>query len=75
MQVERERETRSMRVMSMRLTFTTLLKDRAPSPPLLSEARGLTMEWNEENLVVTTVWASKEEATSRALCWMRMVFQ
>ena len=60
MQVKRERETRSMQMMSGQpwetVTLTTLSKDRSLFPPLLSEARELAMKGNEGKLVVMTAW-------------------
>ena len=60
MQVKRERETRSMQMMSGQpwetVTLTTLSKDRYLFPHLLSEARELAMKGHEGKLVVMTAW-------------------
>ena len=60
MQVKRERETRSMQVMSglpwETVTLTTLSKDRNLFPSLLGEARELAMKGQEGKLVVMTAW-------------------
>ena len=60
MQVKRERETRSMQMMSGQpwetVTLTTLSKDRYLFPRLLSEARELAMKGHEGKLVVMTAW-------------------
>lgn len=60
MQVKRERETRSMQMMSGQpwetLTLTTLSKDRSLFPSLLGEARELAMKGQEGKLVVMTAW-------------------
>jgi mitochondrial chaperone BCS1 len=60
MQVKRERETRSMQMMSGQpwetVTLTTLSKDRNLFPSLLGEARELAMKGNEGKLVVMTAW-------------------
>lgn len=60
MQVKRERETRSMQMMSGQpwetVTLTTLSKDRDLFPSLLGEARELAMKGNEGKLVVMTAW-------------------
>ena len=60
MQVKRERETRSMQMMSGQpwetVTLTTLSKDRYLFPSLLGEARELAMKGNEGKLVVMTAW-------------------
>jgi chaperone BCS1 len=59
-QVKRERETRSMQMMSGQpwetVTLTTLSKDRNLFPHLLSEARELAMRGHEGKLVVMTAW-------------------
>ncbi|KDR73505.1 hypothetical protein GALMADRAFT_251212 [Galerina marginata CBS 339.88] len=60
MQVKRERETRSMQLMSgtpwETVTLTTLSRDRKLFPELLSEARDLAMHGNEGKLVIHTAW-------------------
>ncbi|KAF5380833.1 hypothetical protein D9615_004065 [Tricholomella constricta] len=60
MQVKRERETRSMQLMSgvpwETVTLTTLSRDRALFPRLLSEARDLAMKGHEGKLVIHTAW-------------------
>ncbi|PFH54207.1 hypothetical protein AMATHDRAFT_488 [Amanita thiersii Skay4041] len=60
MQVKRERETRSMQLMSgvpwETVTLTTLSRDRALFPELLSEARDLAMRGHEGKLVIHTAW-------------------
>ena len=60
MQVKRERETRSVQMMSGQpwetVTLTTLSKDRNLFPSLLSEARELAMKGHEGKLVVMTAW-------------------
>ncbi|TFK55112.1 hypothetical protein OE88DRAFT_1732380 [Heliocybe sulcata] len=60
MQVKRERETRSMQLMSgvpwETLTLTTLSRDRVLFPRLLSEARDLAMKGQEGKLVIHTAW-------------------
>ncbi|KAG6814523.1 hypothetical protein H0H92_000049 [Tricholoma furcatifolium] len=60
MQVKRERETRSMQLMSgvpwETVTLTTLSKDRGLFPKLLSEARDLAMKGQEGKLVIHTAW-------------------
>ena len=60
MQVKRERETRSMQMMSGQpwetVTLTTLSKDRNLFSSLLTEARELAMKGNEGKLVVMTAW-------------------
>ncbi|KAF8623466.1 hypothetical protein AX15_006250 [Amanita polypyramis BW_CC] len=59
-QVKRERETRSMQLMSgvpwETVTLTTLSRDRALFPELLSEARDLAMRGQEGKLVIHTAW-------------------
>ncbi|KAF8637345.1 hypothetical protein AX17_002845 [Amanita inopinata Kibby_2008] len=59
-QVKRERETRSMQLMSgvpwETVTLTTLSRDRALFPQLLSEARDLAMHGHEGKLVIHTAW-------------------
>ncbi|KAF8643766.1 hypothetical protein AX16_008785 [Volvariella volvacea WC 439] len=60
MQVKRERETRSMQLMSgtpwETVTLTTLSRDRDLFPSLLSEARDLAMRGHEGKLVIYTAW-------------------
>ncbi|KAJ3560744.1 hypothetical protein NP233_g10634 [Leucocoprinus birnbaumii] len=60
MQVKRERETRSMQLMSgvpwETVTLTALSRDRFLFPQLLAEARDLAMRGNEGKLVVHTAW-------------------
>ncbi|KAF9469188.1 BCS1 N terminal-domain-containing protein [Collybia nuda] len=60
MQVKRERETRSMQLMSgvpwETVTLTTLSRDRTLFPQLLSEARDLAMRGQEGKLVIHTAW-------------------
>ncbi|KAG6833699.1 hypothetical protein H0H87_002896 [Tephrocybe sp. NHM501043] len=60
MQVKRERETRSMQLMSgvpwETVTLTTLSRDRDLFPRLLSEARDLAMKGQEGKLVIHTAW-------------------
>ncbi|KAF8969838.1 BCS1 N terminal-domain-containing protein [Flammula alnicola] len=60
MQVKRERETRSMQLMSgtpwETVTLTTLSRDRKLFPELLSEARDLAMRGQEGKLVIHTAW-------------------
>ncbi|KAG5647276.1 hypothetical protein DXG03_000812 [Asterophora parasitica] len=60
MQVKRERETRSMQLMSgvpwETVTLTTLSRDRTLFPRLLSEARDLAMKGQEGKLVIHTAW-------------------
>ncbi|KAG5638278.1 hypothetical protein H0H81_000924 [Sphagnurus paluster] len=60
MQVKRERETRSMQLMSgvpwETVTLTTLSRDRSLFPRLLSEARDLAMKGQEGKLVIHTAW-------------------
>lgn len=62
-QVKRERETRSMQLMSgvpwETVTLTTLSRDRALFPPLLSEARDLAMRGQEGKLVIHTAWGTE----------------
>lgn len=59
-QVKRERETRSMQLMSgvpwETVTLTTLSRDRTLFPELLSEARDLAMSGHEGKLVINTAW-------------------
>lgn len=63
MQVKRERETRSMQIMSGQpwetVTLTTLSRDRNLFPSLLSEARELAMKGHEGKLVVMTAWGTE----------------
>ncbi|KAF9564404.1 hypothetical protein CPC08DRAFT_660571 [Agrocybe pediades] len=60
MQVKRERETKSMHLMSgtpwETVTLTTLSRDRGLFPQLLSEARDLAMKGHEGKLVIHTAW-------------------
>ncbi|KZT28418.1 hypothetical protein NEOLEDRAFT_1108514 [Neolentinus lepideus HHB14362 ss-1] len=60
MQVKRERETRSMQMMSgvpwETITLTTLSRDRILFPQLLQEARDLAMKGQEGKLVIHTAW-------------------
>ncbi|KAF9475855.1 mitochondrial chaperone BCS1 [Pholiota conissans] len=60
MQVKRERETRSMQLMSgtpwETVTLTTLSRDRKLFPTLLGEARDLAMRGQEGKLVIHTAW-------------------
>lgn len=59
-QVKRERETRSMQLMSgvpwETVTLTTLSRDRVLFSELLSEARDLAMRGQEGKLVINTAW-------------------
>ncbi|KDQ61015.1 hypothetical protein JAAARDRAFT_67424 [Jaapia argillacea MUCL 33604] len=63
MQVKRERETRSMQLMSgipwETVTLTTLSRDRTLFPELLSEARDLAMQGQEGKLVIHTAWGTE----------------
>ncbi|PPQ89123.1 hypothetical protein CVT25_006495 [Psilocybe cyanescens] len=63
MQVKRERETRSMQLMSgtpwETVTLTTLSRDRKFFPQLLSEARDLAMRGQEGKLVIHTAWGTE----------------
>ncbi|KAI0064556.1 mitochondrial chaperone BCS1 [Artomyces pyxidatus] len=63
MQVKRERETRSMQLMSgipwETVTLTTLSRDRSLFPMLLSEARDMAMRGQEGKLVVHTAWGTE----------------
>lgn len=63
MQVKRERETRSMQMMSgtpwETVTLTTLSRDRALFPSLLAEARDLALRGQEGKLVVHTAWMTE----------------
>ncbi|KAI0320726.1 mitochondrial chaperone BCS1 [Amylostereum chailletii] len=63
MQVKRERETRSMQLMSgipwETVTLTTLSRDRNLFPLLLSEARDMAMKGHEGKLVVHTAWGTE----------------
>ncbi|KAF8350566.1 BCS1 N terminal-domain-containing protein [Amanita rubescens] len=58
--MKRERETRSMQLMSgvpwETVTLTTLSRDRTLFPVLLSEARDLAMRGQEGKLVIHTAW-------------------
>ncbi|KAN0076926.1 BCS1 N terminal domain containing protein [Tylopilus felleus] len=60
MQMKRERETRSMQLMSgtpwETVTLTTLSRDRRLFPQLLTEARDLALKGQEGKLVVRTAW-------------------
>ncbi|CAA7271552.1 unnamed protein product [Cyclocybe aegerita] len=60
MQVKRERETRSMHLVSgtpwETVTLTTLSRDRKLFSELLSEARDLAMRGQEGKLVIHTAW-------------------
>lgn len=58
--MKRERETRSMQLMSgtpwETVTLTTLSRDRHLFPQLLSEARDLALRGQEGKLVIRTAW-------------------
>jgi len=58
--MKRERETRSMQLMSgvpwETVTLTALSRDRSLFPHLLTEARDLAMRGNEGKLVIHTAW-------------------
>ncbi|KAF9246154.1 BCS1 N terminal-domain-containing protein [Melanogaster broomeanus] len=60
MQMKRERETRSMQLMSgtpwETVTLTTLSRDRNLFPELLAEARDLALKSQEGKLVIRTAW-------------------
>ncbi|KAF8843562.1 hypothetical protein BDN67DRAFT_923707 [Paxillus ammoniavirescens] len=60
MQMKRERETRSMQLMSgtpwETVTLTTLSRDRSLFPQLLAEARDLALKGQEGKLVIRTAW-------------------
>ncbi|KAL4077128.1 BCS1 N terminal-domain-containing protein [Scleroderma yunnanense] len=60
MQMKRERETRSMQLMSGNpwetITLTTLSRDRDLFPRLLAEARDLAMKSQQGKLVIRTAW-------------------
>ncbi|KIJ16773.1 hypothetical protein PAXINDRAFT_175993 [Paxillus involutus ATCC 200175] len=60
MQMKRERETRSMQLMSgtpwETVTLTTLSRDRSLFPQLLAEARDLAQKGQEGKLVIRTAW-------------------
>lgn len=60
MQMKRERETRSMQLMSgvpwETVTLTALTRDRSLFPHLLTEARDLAVRGNEGKLVIHTAW-------------------
>jgi len=62
-QVKRERETRSMQLMSgvpwETVTLTTLSRDRTLFSELLSEARDLAMRGHEGKLVINTAWGTE----------------
>ncbi|KAF8557301.1 hypothetical protein OG21DRAFT_347071 [Imleria badia] len=59
-QMKRERETRSMQLMSgtpwETVTLTTLSRDRHLFPQLLTEARDLALKGQEGKLVIRTAW-------------------
>ncbi|KAF8136765.1 BCS1 N terminal-domain-containing protein [Boletus edulis] len=59
-QMNRERETRSMQLMSgtpwETVTLTTLSRDRHLFPQLLTEARDLALKGQEGKLVIRTAW-------------------
>ncbi|KAI0043992.1 hypothetical protein FA95DRAFT_1562747 [Auriscalpium vulgare] len=63
MQVKRERETRSMQLMSgtpwETVTLTTLSRDRALFGTLLADARDLALRGQEGKLVVHTAWGTE----------------
>ncbi|TDL24820.1 hypothetical protein BD410DRAFT_766331 [Rickenella mellea] len=63
MQVKRERETKSMQMMTgtpwETVTITTLSKDRTLFPQLLSEARDLALREQEGKLVIHTAWGTE----------------
>ncbi|KAJ3835623.1 mitochondrial chaperone BCS1 [Lentinula raphanica] len=63
MQVVRERDTRSMQMMSgspwETVTITTLSQDRDIFPQLLAEARDLAMRGQEGKLVIQTPWGTE----------------
>ncbi|ETW86052.1 AAA+-type ATPase [Heterobasidion irregulare TC 32-1] len=63
MQMKRERETRSMQLMSgvpwETVTLTALSRDRGLFPTLLSEARDLAMKNQEGKLVIHTAWGTE----------------
>ncbi|TFK42421.1 BCS1 N terminal-domain-containing protein [Crucibulum laeve] len=63
MQVKRERETRSMQLMSgvpwETVTLTTLSRDRKLFPELLAEARDMAMKGHEGKLVIHTAWGTE----------------
>ncbi|THH13938.1 hypothetical protein EW146_g6338 [Bondarzewia mesenterica] len=63
MQIKRERETRSMQLMSgtpwETVTLTTLSRDRGVFPALLSEARDLAMQGQEGKMVIHTAWGTE----------------
>lgn len=58
--MKRERETRSMQLMSgtpwETVTLTTLSRDRRLFPQLLAEARDLALKGQEGKLVIRTAW-------------------
>ncbi len=58
--MKRERETRSMQLMSgvpwETVTLTALTRDRSLFPHLLTEARDLAVRGNEGKLVIHTAW-------------------
>ncbi|KAH7912204.1 BCS1 N terminal-domain-containing protein [Hygrophoropsis aurantiaca] len=60
MQMKRERETRSMQLMSgvpwETVTLTALSRDRTLFPKLLAEARDLAMRDQEGKLIIRTAW-------------------
>jgi ATP-dependent Zn protease len=61
--MKRERETRSMQLMSgvpwETITLTTLSRDRNLFQDLLSEARDLAMRGQEGKLVIHTAWGTE----------------
>lgn len=61
--MKRERETRSMQLMSgvpwETVTLTALSRDRGLFPTLLSEARDLAMKNQEGKLVIHTAWGTE----------------
>ncbi|KAA1469515.1 hypothetical protein DENSPDRAFT_835156 [Dentipellis sp. KUC8613] len=63
LQIKRERETRSMQLMSgvpwETVTLTTLSRDRNIFPQLLSEARDMAMKGQEGKLVIHTAWGAE----------------
>lgn len=60
LKMKRERETRSMQLMSgtpwETVTLTTLSRDRHLFPQLLTEARDLALKGQEGKLVIRTAW-------------------
>lgn len=63
LQVNRQRETRSMQLMTGEpwetVTLTTLSRDRQLFPLLLSEARDLAMREQEGKLIIYTAWSTE----------------